>query len=264
MSAVQQNNHTGIGIGSDANIREPRIQAGHERTGTNSVTHRVFAIGDIHGCCRTFRQMLSAQIGLCKKDTLYLLGDYIDRGPDSKGVIETLLELQAHGYDIHPLMGNHEAMLLQGLEPGGSLHEWLEYGGRATLKSYGIEHPCEMPAEHIRFFRSLPLYARTDTHILVHAVLNFCLEDPFSREGEQAMLWDRRQKPDRKKQMGRKLVVGHSIRHEDEIRKNLKADLIMLDNGCYRGNMYNGFGCLAAYDLNSGQLYLQEHCDGSQ
>lgn len=66
---------------------------------------REFAIADIHGCCRTFRHLLE-QIGFGKQDTLYLLGDYIDRGPDSRGVIETILELVREGYDIRPHMGN--------------------------------------------------------------------------------------------------------------------------------------------------------------
>ena len=226
--------------------------------------NRTFAIADIHGCCRTFLRLLE-QIGLGRQDTLYLLGDYIDRGPDSNGVIDAILRLQCDGYDICPLMGNHEEMLLQSLESdaGEKLAEWLNYGGRATLKSYGVEHPVDIPLEHINFMRSLPLLYRTPTHILVHAGLNFCLDDPFSREGEQAMLWDRYQRSDLEKQSGRTLVVGHTIRHEDEIRDSLKSAIITLDNGCYLGASFEGKGCLTALEMVSGHLYLQGNCEGS-
>jgi serine/threonine protein phosphatase 1 len=81
--------------------------------------------------------------------------------------------------------------------------------------------------------RSLPLCLHTDTHIFVHAGLNFCIEDPFSREGEQAMLWDRYQHSDRIKQQGKVLVVGHTVTNEEDIRRSLKNRVIRLDNGCY-------------------------------
>ncbi len=67
------------------------------------MTKRTIAIADIHGCCRTFRRLLFDVVRLTKSDTLYLLGDMIDRGPDSKGVIVTILELQADGYDVRPI-----------------------------------------------------------------------------------------------------------------------------------------------------------------
>lgn len=82
-------------------------------------TSRTIAIADIHGCCRTFRRLLFDIVRLDKADTLYLLGDMIDRGPDSKGVIETILELHEEGYAIKPVRGNHEQMLLQAISEGG-------------------------------------------------------------------------------------------------------------------------------------------------
>lgn len=171
--------------------------------------------------------MLFEHLHVAREDILYLLGDYIDRGPDSKGVLDTILALRDDGFDIRPLMGNHEAMLLQALEaaPGEHLHFWMDNGGRATLKSYGVRHPDELPSEHIRFMRSLPLHLHTDTHIFVHAGLNFCIEDPFSREGEQAMLWDRYQHSDRIKQQGKVLVVGHTVTNEEDGTDNRPKQL---------------------------------------
>jgi len=235
-----------------------------QNIGACAVKKREFAIADIHGCCRTFRLLLE-KIEFSKQDTLYLLGDYIDRGPDSKGVIDLILELQSDGYHIRPLLGNHEAMLLQLLQScvDEHLNEWLVNGGQATLKSYGVNHPVDIPQEHIDFMRSLSLFHCTDTHILVHAGLDFDLEDPFSKEGEQAMLWDRCQLSNRVKQKGRTLVVGHTIRHGDEIRRSLNSDIVTIDNGCYMGASLEGRGSLVAVELQCGSLMVQNNIESS-
>ena len=68
---------------------------------------RIIAIADVHGCNRTFGQLLIEKVRLNKIDTLYLLGDFIDRGPDSKGVLDTILELLCDDYDVRPILGNH-------------------------------------------------------------------------------------------------------------------------------------------------------------
>ena len=73
---------------------------------------RIFAIGDIHGCSNTFKRLLLDKIKIRKSDIIYCLGDYIDRGIDSKGVIDFILELRAEGYTIYTLRGNHEQMML--------------------------------------------------------------------------------------------------------------------------------------------------------
>ena len=176
---------------------------------------RMFAIADIHGCCRTFQQLLFNVIHLQKEDTLYLLGDYIDRGPDSKGVIDTIKGLQHDGYDVRPIMGNHESLLIQSIESElyNDLCVWLDLGGRATLKSYGVEHPEEIPVEHLNFIKVLPACLTTGTHVFVHAGLNFCLADPLKESGQNFMLWDRMNRgvePD--KIGGRKVVAGHTVR----------------------------------------------------
>jgi serine/threonine protein phosphatase 1 len=115
---------------------------------------RTFVIPDIHGCSLTLWQLLFHKLGLQKSDTLYLLGDYIDRGPDSKGVIDSILELQRDGYDVQAIKGNHEQMLIDFVESGSDemLEYWLENGGTETLQSYGTEDENPViPREHIDF-----------------------------------------------------------------------------------------------------------------
>lgn len=220
-----------------------------------------YVIADIHGCCRTFRQLIFNCVNLSKEDSLILLGDYIDRGPDSKGVIDTVIELQQAGYKIHPILGNHEHLLLKGLSSCG-IDDWLNDGGMATLKSYSVETAEEISCEHIEFLQRLPDRYVTETHVFVHAGLNFCLDDPLKDTSQYFMLWSRlcrKGYPD--KIGGRKLVTGHTVCHLDEIKRSLKKNLIQLDNGCYMGSQFVGRGNLVALELESGALVIQENID---
>ncbi|MDA8428568.1 MAG: metallophosphoesterase family protein [Geobacteraceae bacterium] len=221
---------------------------------------RTIAIADIHGCCRTFRRLIFEIVRLKKTDSLYLLGDLIDRGPDSKGVIDTILELQASGYGIRPIRGNHERMLLASIYTpyDGSLSEWLDNGGYTTLKSYGATHPEEL-GEHILVLHEHPLYRITDTHIFVHAGLDFTLDDPFSYQGESAMLTKRGGDVNEAKLDGKVLVSGHTPRPLSFIRRSLCTSHIRLDNGCVYGDALPEMGNLVALELESGMLHIQEN-----
>jgi len=226
------------------------------------MSKRTIAIGDIHGCSKTFGRLLQA-LALEKSDVLYLLGDYLDRGPDSRGVIETMLGLLREGYDIRPILGNHEDMMLLALHKGifEDLLEWLENGGDATLKSYGVNHPQEIPEEHLQFLEGLPLFEVSERFVLVHAGIDCTRADPFSPGGREYMLWDRTGLMNIGKLGGRRLVSGHSTRKLEEIRKASRKNHIRLDNGCVYGKRFPGKGNLVALDLNSGELFVQENID---
>lgn len=223
---------------------------------------RTIVIPDIHGCCRTFRILLKS-LNLLESDTVYLLGDYIDRGPDSSGVIGEVMNLQAGGYDIRPVLGNHEDLLLKCLDSGEDedLWQWLDNGGDATLKSYGIRHPGEIDYEHIEFMRRLPLFQLTATHVFVHAGLNFCFKNPLSLKGRESMLWQRSIGVDIRKIDGRTLVSGHTIQPIDQLRRNLAAKHICLDNGCFTAGRHPDMGNLVALEIESGVLHVQEYVE---
>src|SRR2546421_11143992 len=95
---------------------------------------RTIAIGDIHGCSRAARAIVEA-VGPAEEDPLVLLGDYVDRGPDSRGVIEYVLGLEQQ-CRVAPLLGNHELMLLDAVANPHMIGPWQECGGNATLLSY--------------------------------------------------------------------------------------------------------------------------------
>jgi len=137
---------------------------------------RIFAVGDIHGC----RDQLRALIALLdidrNRDALVLIGDYIDRGPDSKGVLDFILELKRELKDVVCLRGNHEEMFLDFMREGKTGALFLDNGGRETLSSYGLKPTAEglavrLPEAHLQFLQALPLYFETEDFLFIHAGL---------------------------------------------------------------------------------------------
>jgi serine/threonine protein phosphatase 1 len=146
---------------------------------------RTLAIGDIHGHCAALEALIDF-VGPANDDTLITLGDYVNRGSDSRGVIETLLELQNKVHLIS-LMGNHESMTLQAAENWGAFEAWRDCGGNATLRSYGIQSMENFPEAHLAFMRSCRRYHETGRHIFVHANLDPSL--PMEDQFDSDLLW---------------------------------------------------------------------------
>jgi serine/threonine protein phosphatase 1 len=97
---------------------------------------RLFFIGDIHGCSKTFRKLITGVIGIRKSDSIYCIGDYIDRGPGSREVIDFIISLRQSGFRVYTLRGNHEQMLLDSGKGANAFSLWLMNGGDTTLESF--------------------------------------------------------------------------------------------------------------------------------
>jgi serine/threonine protein phosphatase 1 len=139
---------------------------------------RTFVVGDIHGCVDEADRLLDA-LALSSNDTLVFLGDYIDRGPASKAVIDRLLRLRREGPHCVFLKGNHEDMFLAFLGRSGLYGAaFLFNGGEATLRSYGLEtrtgHSAAelLPPDHLEFLLSLEMHYQHEQFYCVHAGLN--------------------------------------------------------------------------------------------
>ncbi len=218
---------------------------------------RKFVIADIHGCCRTFQELIFSTLKLTKADSLFLLGDYIDRGPDSRGVIETIINLIESGYAVYPLLGNHEQMLLDAATDIGA-YNWLCEGGQETLRSYGTKCIKEIPVRHLNFLQSLSVMHLIDTHVFVHAGLDFNLNNPLIESSVFSKLWSRNYcKVSPQTIGGRKIVSGHTIHSLRQVRQSLKTNWIRLDNGCFLGSSEKCTGNLVALELNAGELFVQ-------
>jgi serine/threonine protein phosphatase 1 len=169
--------------------------------------HRIFAVGDIHGC-RTKLDRLMEVIDWRpeRREELVFLGDYIDRGPDSFGVVETVMELKARYRDrVTLLMGNHEHMFVNFITGRESLV--LTANGVAwTMRSYGSNGP--FPVAHLDFYQSLRLYYETEDHIFVHAGLR--PGRPLAGQTVEDVLWIRDDFLDSDHDFGKTVVFGHT------------------------------------------------------
>lgn len=223
---------------------------------------RSFAITDIHGCANTLDALLD-QIGLSQSDHLYLLGDYIDRGPRSKKVLDILLELQRNQYPITVLRGNHEQLFLDALQSRKKAVAWEKGVGATALPSFGVSKLEDIPEEYLHFIAQTELYCEIPGHILVHAGLNFEKTDPFC--DPWALLWSRQWqdkiRPDWLQ--GRIIVHGHTpitlYDFEAQFSEKKPVYFLNLDIGCALKQQKEGYGYLCAYDLYERKCYLERN-----
>ncbi|HXE97713.1 MAG TPA: metallophosphoesterase family protein [Dongiaceae bacterium] len=232
--------------------------ADHPVTGWMPMPPRTFVIGDIHGCAATLRRLVNEKLRPLPGDRILLLGDLIDRGPDSKGVLDFIFELRESGLSVDGIRGNHEEMCLQAGEDHYYLELWQANGGLATLASFQADGPGDIPHRYRAFLGALPLYIQLDSFIIVHAGLNFDVPNPLA--DTEAMLWTRSHFVDRQRIGGRRLICGHTPVTLARLEESLNESKIMLDNGCVF-NDRPGMGNLAALELESMTLFLQPNTD---
>jgi serine/threonine protein phosphatase 1 len=233
-----------------------------------------WVIPDIHGCAKTLRALVEDLIKPSKHDWLFFLGDYIDRGPSSKEVIDYLMYLKREEYNLRMLMGNHEDYLIKSYQDevnaksffgfkmkNPRTKEWLFHGGKQTMESFKLTDLKQFPAEYIEWMQHLEYYIELENFILVHAGFNFKNKDPFS--DTDSMLWIRDYEIDSAKIQNKRIIHGHvpvSLEFIDMSIKNKGYKFIDLDNGCYM-NKREGFGNLLALELNSMVYKVQYNLD---
>jgi serine/threonine protein phosphatase 1 len=162
---------------------------------------------------------------------MVFLGDYIDRGPDSREVVNLLIDAQSQAPDqVICLRGNHEDMLISAVHDGD--HEpWLHNGGGMTLASYGVRRADEILSTHLDWFAALPLATADDKHFFVHAGVRPGV--PLQQQSEYDLLWIREPFLSDPRNHGLYVVHGHTpIRSgTPELRRNR----LNLDTGAYYG-----------------------------
>jgi serine/threonine protein phosphatase 1 len=206
---------------------------------------RTLAIGDIHGCL-THLDALLESIAPTNDDRLIFLGDYVDRGPDSAGVLKCIIRL-SQTYRVTTLMGNHEQMMLAARDSHDKFSDWLLNGGDATLRSYGGVRGAlrDVPPEHWDFLEhKLVDYLETDTHIFVHA--NAYPDQEMSQQPDYMLRWERCDKI-AAHQSGKVIVCGHTPQNTGHPMNRGYA--ICLDTNACRG------GPLTCLDAASGRIW---------
>jgi len=214
---------------------------------------RLYAIGDVHGRYDLLEKLLDmiaqdAEQGEDEYNALIFLGDYVDRGPNSKRVIERLTMPPPAGFEMICLKGNHEDMLLKFLSSDGPVVSWLKNGGRETLKSYGLnvknlsvsrvtdadidqarDDLCAlMPAAHLDFLDSLELIHVEGDYAFVHAGVRPGVD--LNEQKETDLVWIRGEFLKSKTDFGKIVVHGHSIANQPQIN----ANRIGIDTGAWR------------------------------
>lgn len=206
-------------------------------------TGRLIAIGDIHGCDKILKTVLDA-IEPKPEDTFIFLGDLCNRGPNTKGVFDLVIDLQNKSH-VHFVMGNHEEMVIAALMGSKSDHNfWCKFGGIETLASFGVDEARKIPRSYMQIIVNMREYIETDEYIFLHAGCN----PNFSMEMQEGvdLRWQKNRE-DKKHISGKKIVCGH-IPNKSIVNTE---SYICIDTGC---GVWPG-GKLTALDLKSGTIW---------
>ena len=205
---------------------------------------RLLAIGDIHGCLGALDALL-AEVNPGVEDVVVTLGDYVDRGPDSKGVIERLLELQLRTMLV-PLLGNHDRMFLEVL--GGCFDRyaaWLSVGGVETLESYGGS--SQVPESHERFLREgCRLFYEPEGAEVFFVHGSAAPDVPLARQTEEWLLWRRVHEAKGWHLSGRRMICGHTAQRSGH-------PLVLPHAVCIDTFVFGG-GWLSCLDVQRGRV----------
>ena len=212
---------------------------------SSHMSERLIAIGDIHGCKTALERLLDS-IQPTAEDTIVTLGDYVDRGPDSRGVIDRLIQLGGETRHVG-LMGNHEEMMLEVIKQRTPHEMWLRHGGVETLDSYAFAGSLDfLPDSHLEFFESLVNIHEERGHFFTHAA--YAPKIPLTEQAADMLRWhslnDLVPEPHLS---GKVAVVGHTASKNGEILD--LGHLICVDTYCYGG------GWLTAIELYEGQVW---------
>lgn len=212
---------------------------------------RVVAIGDIHGCATAFETLLQA-IAPTAEDLIVALGDVLDRGPDSRRVLNQLLDLKQR-CRFQGVLGNHEEMFLDVVDGYAKPQAWVHFGGAATLDSYGFSGDLSVvPEEHLELLRGFVEYLETEEHFFVHA--NYDSELPLEKQDRMHLRWLSLAEVFPGPHVnGKTAIVGHTAEKSGEVFS--VPHLKCIDTYCYGG------GWLTAYEVGTDRIW-QANEDG--
>jgi serine/threonine protein phosphatase 1 len=209
---------------------------------------RTLAIGDIHGCSKAFDALLTL-VAPAPQDRLIALGDYVDRGPDSRGVLDRLIELFDKNQFI-PLRGNHDFLMTQARR-GLDLDMWMGFGGKETLASYGISdgdsiNLSKVPARHWKFLeKDCRDWFETETHFFVHAYADPTL--PLKDQPTYLLHWEKL--IDRVEHHSGKIMVCGHTKQKSGRPLNLETT-VCIDTGVYEPT-----GWLTCLEIETGHFW---------
>jgi serine/threonine protein phosphatase 1 len=203
---------------------------------------RQLAIGDVHGCSTALDRLLEV-VSPAYADNLIFLGDYVGKGPDSAVVLDRLIRLSAD-FNVIPLLGNHDEMLLDAVEGRTSREPWANGSRVTTIASYGGDL-ANVPAEHVDFLKSCRDGYETDDHLLVHA--NIDSTRALSDQSPELLRWTRFTGEEPPHFSGKRVICGHAAQKSGEPLNVGHA--VCIDTYCWGG------GWLTCLDLDKGHIW---------
>ena len=213
--------------------------------------NRLFAIGDIHGCNLALKTLIEA-IDPKPDDTIVVLGDVIDWGPDSRDCVRQLIDLSGR-CQLIPLRGNHEELMLRALESDAALRAWLDLGGDRTLLSYPYDGTDIVNPAHVEFIRGFLGYHEADQHIFVHA--GYDPNRPMADQSDMTLRWEHMEQSRMRPHFsGKTVIAGHTPQTSGEICD--VGFLKLIDTDCSRG------GWLTALEVRTGELFQADQTGG--
>ena len=237
-------------------IKYKNAFTGEKHYKIQNVKSRILVIPDIHGCSKTFMELLD-KIQLSEDDYLFLLGDLINRGKNSKEVIEQIIKLIEHDYKIFPIRGNHEHRLIE-----RHLKEYSDddLNLPSPFRNRDLtDQKNRIKPEYLGLISNLPYYFELDNFYLVHAGFNLSSPDFFN--DYESMIW-LSEFETQNKINNKQVIVGHKTKNLEVIKHEIEINnpVIHLDNGCvYKKN--SNLGSLLCLNLNTKELIIQKNVD---
>ncbi len=259
---------------SELKSKPGKKSKGEARTYTMPDDEIAYAIGDVHGCLASLKNLLE-RIELDraarpeKKSTIVFLGDLIDRGPSSREVLEFLMSYKPDWTNIIFLMGNHEEVMIEVLDGDiSAMRSWFEFGGKACARSYGVDNFGQLhinpdhimmalqrsvPKEHIRFISGFRDAFSFGDYLFVHAGIRPKI--PIKDQSPHDMRWIRSRFLEYKKPHPVMVVHGHTVVDDGP---ELHSNRIAIDTGAHKGQP------LTAVALASGKTrFIQSEALGA-
>ena len=228
-----------------------------------------YFIGDVHGCIKTLKQLVNRLLVNDKNPELYFVGDLIDRGPDSKAVIDYIIELNFIGIKTISIRGNHEEMLVNAYMHKQKITDtdWYANGAEKSMKSFNVNADITkpvneiVPEEYFQYCAALPYFIELPNYIIVHAGLNFKISNPFN--DFKTMIWTREENYNKELVNGKRIIHGHSPIALEKLASNLDSgipDIINVDTGCVY-IQHKGLGNLTAFNSETFELISVKNID---
>ena len=222
--------------------------------------NRNIAIGDIHGCVKSLRYLIEEKVCPTAMDKLFFMGDYVNKGPDSKGVIDYLLELKKSELQVCFLRGNHDQLMINAWKDEQIFSEFLERGGTATMDSFHCDSLMDISPSYFSFLATTEFFKEINNNILIHAGFDFKDESIFP--DFDTMLTIREMEVDLEKTEGKRVIHGHVPITLEDLKSKLPTDWkeISIDTGCVYVDQ-PGKGYLTAMILDTYELFYVQNQD---